>query len=231
MVLFRNLSSDFEKMLESQPCRRIIDVDIKLRISGKYSIELDVSSQDGRHFLSSFNTDTDTAENGERALAMLREQLSKRSGIYSFKVSEIDVQTAGGRLPLLSASTINGMRRLTAEDLDALPCGRIAIQGRGVSEEVLTCAVSESGGVDAAGADSEADREEVVERPCTAAEPLVGGGKDELMRSRYCIRYELGMCPKKQGAKESGALFLVNNGRRLSLRFDCSKCEMSVFEA
>ena len=123
------------------------------------------------------------------------------------------------------------MRRLTAEDLDALPCGRIAIQGRGVSEEVLTCAVSEEGGVDAAGADSEADREEVVERPCTAAEPLVGGGKDELMRSCYCIRYELGMCPKKQGAKESGALFLVNNGRRLSLRFDCSKCEMSVFEA
>ena len=231
MVLFRNLSSNFEKMLESQPCRRIIDVDVKLRISGKYSIELDVSSQDGRHFLSSFNTDTDTAENGERALAMLREQLSKRSGIYSFKVSEIDVQTAGGRLPLLSASTINGMRRLTAEDLDALPCGRIAIQGRGVSEEVLTCAVSGASGVDAAGADSEADREEVVERPCTAAEPLVGGGKDELMRSRYCIRYELGMCPKKQGAKESGALFLVNNGRRLSLRFDCSKCEMSVFEA
>ena len=95
----------------------------------------------------------------------------------------------------------------------------------------MTCAVSEAGGVDAAGADSEADREAVVERPCTAAEPLVGGGKDELMRSRYCIRYELGMCPKKQGAKESGALFLVNNGRRLSLRFDCSKCEMSVFEA
>ncbi|MBO7487326.1 MAG: U32 family peptidase [Bacteroidales bacterium] len=50
-----------------------------------------------------------------------------------------------------------------------------------------------------------------------------------LMRSKYCIRYELGLCPKqsgKPGARES--LFLVNNGRRLKLAFDCKACEMSV---
>ena len=50
-----------------------------------------------------------------------------------------------------------------------------------------------------------------------------------LMRSKYCIRYELGLCPKqggKPGAREP--LFLVNNGRRLKLAFDCKTCEMSV---
>ena len=50
-----------------------------------------------------------------------------------------------------------------------------------------------------------------------------------LMRSKYCIRYELGLCPKqggKPGAREP--LFLVNNGRRLKLAFDCKACEMSV---
>ena len=48
------------------------------------------------------------------------------------------------------------------------------------------------------------------------------------MRSRYCIRYELGLCPVHQGAKDTGPLFLVNNGRRLALGFDCARCEMTV---
>jgi putative protease len=52
----------------------------------------------------------------------------------------------------------------------------------------------------------------------------------ELMRTRYCVRYELGMCPVHQGAKESRPLFLMNNGRRLALHFDCAKCEMTVTE-
>ncbi len=49
-----------------------------------------------------------------------------------------------------------------------------------------------------------------------------------LMRSKYCIRYELGLCPKYQGAKPPQELFLLNNGRRLALRFDCAACEMTV---
>jgi len=52
----------------------------------------------------------------------------------------------------------------------------------------------------------------------------------ELMRTRYCIRYELGLCPVHQGSKESRPLFLLNNGRRLALHFDCAKCEMTVTE-
>ena len=51
------------------------------------------------------------------------------------------------------------------------------------------------------------------------------------MRTRYCIKYELGMCPRHQGAKATGPLFLVNNGRRLALGFDCAKCEMTVDKA
>ena len=53
----------------------------------------------------------------------------------------------------------------------------------------------------------------------------------ELMRSKYCIRYELGICPVHQGAAESGPLFLLNNGRRFALGFDCKHCEMTVKEA
>lgn len=50
----------------------------------------------------------------------------------------------------------------------------------------------------------------------------------DLMRSKYCIRYELGLCPRHQGAEETGPLFLLNNGRRFALGFDCRQCEMTV---
>ena len=52
----------------------------------------------------------------------------------------------------------------------------------------------------------------------------------ELMRTKYCIRFELGRCPVHQGAAPSGPLFLLNNGRRLALHFDCAACEMAVTE-
>ena len=52
----------------------------------------------------------------------------------------------------------------------------------------------------------------------------------ELMRTKYCVKYELGMCPKHHGCKESGPLFLLNNGQKFILRFDCRNCEMTLSE-
>lgn len=51
---------------------------------------------------------------------------------------------------------------------------------------------------------------------------------DELIRTKYCIRYELGLCPVHQAPGHNGALYLVNNGRRFALGFDCRNCEMTL---
>lgn len=203
--LYRNINTAFEKILDTQLCRREIAVGLKVHIHGKYSIDITAVSEDGREVLSTFKTDVETAENKERAEAMLVGQLSKRSGHYSFSVSELVIDTAGGNLPLLSASTINSMRRLVAEDINGLPCRRyhLATGQRALSNVVDTIRV----------------------------EDIVPSKGAELMRTRYCIRYELGMCPRFQGAARSGELFLTNNGRRLALHFDCAKCEMTVTPA
>ncbi len=55
------------------------------------------------------------------------------------------------------------------------------------------------------------------------------GISEELLRSRYCIKWELGLCPKKKPSRPpKEPLFLVNQGNRLQLRFDCRNCEMTV---
>ena len=50
----------------------------------------------------------------------------------------------------------------------------------------------------------------------------------EYMRTKYCLRHELGLCPKLRPGSRPDPLFLVNNGRRLRLGFDCTVCEMTV---
>ena len=50
----------------------------------------------------------------------------------------------------------------------------------------------------------------------------------ELMRTRYCIRHELGLCPKQGKVKKAEPLFLRNGKERLRLDFHCAVCEMTV---
>ena len=70
----------------------------------------------------------------------------------------------------------------------------------------------------------------------------------EVMRTRYCIKYEMGLCPKWRqdnpderqssghrsgngalaGSHPAEPLYLENNGTRLKLEFDCKNCEMVV---
>lgn len=199
LTIYRNISSDFEKKLDSDICRREIPVSLSIRIHGKYTVDVRAQTQDGRTVTGKYETDVDTADNREREEAMIREQLSKKSDIYAFRLDTLEVDTAGGRLPLLSSATLNGIRRLTAEDINQLPClTRRLTTGQESSTHLSTNEV---------------------------------GRGAELMRSKYCVRHELGMCPTLQGGRPPKQLFIVNNGRRFALGFDCRACEMTVTPA
>ena len=224
MTLYRNIDAAFEKILETQSCRRVIPVDLSVRIHGSYVVEVHAVSRDGREMLSPFHTDVETAENGERAAAMLREQLSKRSGIYKFSVEELRIETAGGRLPLLSAATLNSIRRLVAEDLDRLRPGSSPGQSgpQAADPRPGLCETKPERTLRDAGIRGGSPGQEIFRQ---AADP------GELMRSKYCIRYELGLCPKYQGGRPPQELYLLNNGRRFALHFDCTACEMTLTPA
>ncbi len=56
----------------------------------------------------------------------------------------------------------------------------------------------------------------------------IGRRDAELLRSKYCIRAQIGQCLKKGGRRAN--LYLLNNGRRFPLLFDCRACEMAVLE-
>ena len=216
LMLYRNIDAAFEHRMEAHPGKRELSVRLCVHVGPGFSIDIHAETEDGRSLDAPFKTDLEKAENRERAEAMIREQLSKRSGHYIFKVDELSSSAPGAALPLLSAGTLNSVRRLVAEDLDRIPCGKRPMRtGTKASPEAAGEALSQS-------------------RP-----GLLPDASQPLMRSRYCVRFELGLCPNKQGARPDGTvahaqgnaapLLLHNNGRRLRLDFDCRSCEMTVW--
>ena len=202
-VLFRNINAAFEKEMESNPCKREIKACVFLEIRDGYTIFAAAEGDDGKKATLSVPAGQTAAQNRERMLNLLENQLSKKAGIYSFTLKSVEIKTSDNAIPFISAAEINAVRRELAAKLEQT-----------AEEKALRKTYPSS------------------TAPDTSSEwyELTHDKNTELMRSKYCIRYELGICPVRQNAKESGPLFLTNNGRRLALGFDCKNCEMTVKE-
>lgn len=292
--LYRNLSNAFEKELESNlPVRTIpVSVDISAIVvpvtstsSGTeedrspslpkrlseptYSLKINAASQDGRSVKLEREAGHNAAENPERMRGMFATQISKATGIYSFTLRSLEVETPDGSLPFLPTSALNAIRRDLAAALEEMPCRAIPLLVNQASSrdgnaehpvlepdvlsQVQDIQETTSNGPHLSykanianhiarkiymslGASRTDDAFEISHRPDA-----------ELMRTKYCIRYELGLCPVHQAGRQHGRanhtsgmvnppipssrktnLYLTNNGKRYHLTFDCANCEMVV---
>lgn len=292
--LYRNLSNAFEKELESNlPVRTIpVSVDISVivvpvtstspgteedrspslpkRLSEPtYSLKINAVSQDGRSVKLEREAGHNAAENPERMRGMFATQISKATGIYSFTLRSLEVETPDGSLPFLPTSALNTIRRDLAAALEEMPCRAIPLLANQASSrtgnaeypvlepdvlsQVQDIQETTSNGPHLSykanianhiarkiymslGASRTDDAFEISHRPDA-----------ELMRTKYCIRYELGLCPVHQAGRQHGRanhtsgmvnppipssrktnLYLTNNGKRYHLAFDCANCEMVV---
>lgn len=292
--LYRNLSNAFEKELGSNlPVRTIpVSVDISVIVvpvtstsSGTeedrspslpkrlskptYSLKINAVSQDGRSVKLEREAGHNAAENPERMRGMFATQISKATGIYSFTLRSLEVETPDGSLPFLPTSALNAIRRDLAAALEEMPCRAIPLLVNQASSrtgnaeypvlepdvlsQVQDIQETTSNGPHLSykanianhiarkiymslGASRTDDAFEISHRPDA-----------ELMRTKYCIRYELGLCPVHQAGRQHGRanhtsgmvnppipssrktnLYLTNNGKRYHLAFDCANCEMVV---
>lgn len=292
--LYRNLSNAFEKELESNlPVRTIpVSVDISVIVvpvtstspgteedrspslpkrlnEPTYSLKINAVSQDGRSVKLEREAGHNAAENPERMRGMFATQISKATGIYSFTLRSLEVETPDGSLPFLPTSALNTIRRDLAAALEEMPCRAIPLPVNQASSrdgnaeypvlepdvlsQVQDIQETTSNGPHLSykanianhiarkiymslGASRTDDAFEISHRPDA-----------ELMRTKYCIRYELGLCPVHQAGRQHGRanhtsgmvnppipssrktnLYLTNNGKRYHLTFDCANCEMVV---
>ncbi len=224
--------------------------------TGGFIISASARTDDGRCVSVSSDAGCVRADNPERMLAMLRTQIGKSSGQYIFSIRDgedaISVRTDDGGVPFVSAAFLNALRRAMAEALDKLPVQAVETL---VTQDDDTRSEAAPASVNCTCADAGDFLPEVADYRFNVSNALARqvylehGAREirpayelcrpegaELMRTKYCIRYELGMCPKHcrpetphtEGQKPPSHLFLKNNGRTLALGFDCANCEMTV---
>lgn len=292
--LYRNLSNAFEKELESNlPVRTIpVSVDISAIVvpvtstsSGTeedrspslpkrlseptYSLKINAVSQDGRSVKLEREAGHNAAENPKRMRGMFATQISKATGIYSFTLRSLEVETPDGSLPFLPTSALNAIRRDLAAALEEMPCRAIPL--------LVNQASSRTGNAEYPVLEPDVLSQVQDIQETTSNGPhlsykanianhiarkiymSLGASRTddafeishrldaELMRTKYCIRYELGLCPVHQAGRQHGRanhtsgmvnppipssrktnLYLTNNGKRYHLAFDCANCEMVV---
>ena len=228
MRLYRNIDADFEHKLEAG--RPVREIGVTLQVSIRHDrprpvfcLSAEARSEDGRTASVTVPAPFDEAHDKDRMLETVRAQLAKRSGIYAFSVTGV---VADGPVPFMPASFMNGIRRQLADALDAQPVPMLPLR-KGVfrpalAPEALTYKDNLANSV---------AREIYRERGASQMEDayeLTHREGVEYMRTKYCLRHELGMCPKQCPGTRPDSLYLLNNGRRLRLDFDCADCEMTV---
>ena len=220
--LYRNIDADFERRLEASRPVREIGVALRVRVSGG-SLSASACTEDGRSASLSVPAPFDPARDADRMLDAIRTQLSKRTLNYAFSVEDIDLE---GSVPFMPASFLNALRRDLADALDAEPVHALPLR-RGTlrpdpAPETLTYKDNVANSV---------SREIYRDRGAVRIEDayeLTHREGVEYMRTKYCIRHELVLCPRLRPGTRPEPLFLLNNGRRLRLDFDCRACEMTV---
>jgi putative protease len=228
-ALYRNINTAFEREIERQACTReiLVETALSFKSEGKrWGLDASAVTEDGRKVTLSIDAGEVKADNQERMSGLIATQIEKSVGHYRFRLGKV---TAPQGLPFMPSSTLNAVRRSLAELLDEIPCKAIPMLNRPLG---TPAAIFLDGKVSYKQNVSNRLSEGVYRSSGAAsiekAYELTHKDGAELMRTKYCIRHELGLCPVHQGAKDSGPLFLLNNGQHFALHFDCRNCEMTV---
>ena len=234
MRLYRNIDADFERKLDADRPVRELGVDVKVALRHDLPdlsrqdrprpvICVEAVTEDGRTASLEIPASFDEARDVDRMTETIRTQLSKRSGHYAFSVSGVEVE---GSVPFMPASFLNGIRRQLAEYLDAQPVSMLPLRKGAVLPDPAPAALTYKDNI----ANSIAQKiyRERGTVDMEDAYELTHREGVEYMRTKYCLRHELGLCPKQRPGTRPEPLFLRNNGRRLRLDFDCAACEMTV---
>ena len=226
MVLYRNLSMEFERSVAAERVTREIGVTLDVHFAPGI-MSLHAVSEDGREVALSCDIDPQEARDPARMEETVKAQLGKHSSVYAFGVHSL---RCDGPMPFLGISALNQARRDIAAKLDEMPVRALPLNPGRESASGSPSALDYT-----ANAANRLSRELYARTGTIDLEPayeLTHRPGAELMRSRYCLRHELGMCPKLSSPDcreiSNSSLYLHNNGRTLTLEFHCRECEMTV---
>jgi collagenase-like PrtC family protease len=232
MTLYRNRDQAFERALEKKSADRRIRADLRFEETAD-GFALTMTDEDGVSARVELVHDKQPARDAERALSGIRDSLGKL-GNTLFEAGDIAIDLPEARF--LPASALNGLRR---DAVALLETKRIAAHQRPqpACRSNRRCVsrhrtVLSGQCVQREGARLLPQAWRGTDRRRLRGES--GTGEVSLMITKHCLRFSHNLCPKElkeydlRGMVKAEPMTLMNGNDRLTLRFDCKKCEMHV---
>ncbi len=223
--IYRNHDHEFSNALKNSNKIRWLRCEIKAQQT-ETDLIFTIIDEDKHSVSISVSEKFDNALNAEKAVENIVIQLSK-SGDTIFKVQKVDVTM--NNPVFIPTSTINQIRRNLIE---MLINKRIELFNKSVSIRLssdnpfISSKLTFKGNVSNQLSKAFYNRHGVSS--IDNAFEIEKVPEAELMVTRYCIKYEIGICPSKQGGKQTGELYLRDNNNLYPLEFDCKNCIMKV---
>jgi len=231
--IYRNYDADFNRMLENENSA-VRKIGVRMRFSETDTgFCLHVTDEDGHSCSAALDTPKEVAKNAEGVFENIQRNLAK-TGNTPFIADAIDVEFS--RAWFLPISKVNEVRRMALEQLAEI---RIRDYHREEHPLVKTDhpypvqALDFTYNVSNQLARAFYKRHGVqdIEK---AFELQWDPGKSRVMVTKYCVKYELGKCPRYQrdtmGTKLAEPLTLKHGEVEYKLKFNCKPCEMEIWE-
>lgn len=224
--IYRNYDNNFTTLLKKENTTRKIRARIAVQaVNNMWQLLL--TDEAGYTSRLDVPLDYEEAKNVDMARNNIAVQMSK-AGNSVFNVEQVDVQVT--KLYFIPASSLNAMRRtLLDKHTQLLMHNMPTYTSPPVQVEPLNVAVADY----KANVSNHLAREFYEKHGVKVMEPAVECSREsenkELMRTKYCIRYELGACLKTPYAhKLPPELYLQYDQYVFALHFDCQRCEMTI---
>lgn len=231
--IYRNLDAEFNRMLENENSA-VRKIGVKMRLSETDTgFALHVVDEDGHESTATLEMAKEAAKNTEGLLENIQKNLSK-AGNTPFIVDEISLDfTQDWFLPI---SKINEIRRTALEQLAEIRVQdyhREEIPVLKTEHPYPVKSLDFTYNVSNKLARAFYKRHGVTEIE-KAFELQWDPGKSRVMVTKYCVKYELGKCPRYQretmGTKLAEPLTLKHGEVEYKLKFNCKPCEMEIWE-
>jgi collagenase-like PrtC family protease len=226
LEVFRNFDHNFNNELKCSSQNRWIGCNLKVEQTDSLLV-FSATDEENNLVAIEIPNNFDLAMNAEKSTTNIQTQLAK-SGDTIFRVHHVEVKMNN---PIfIPISALNQIRRdlleqLLNKRLEQLykPKSKTEIIESAYFESKLTYKGNISNSLSQdfykkQGVTSIDDAYEIDPKALNL----------DLMVTRYCIKYELNICPTKQNGKPTGALFLKDNNDLYPLEFDCKNCVMKV---
>ena len=225
--IYRNLDFEFNKQLENSDIQRKIPVNLLVNIDNK-NLSLEIKDEENNVYCLNIPNSFEQAQNAQKAKETIKKQLSKL-GATEFILNEIKINAS--TIPFIKINEINELRRQLIDEFSKIRIKNYKIKkqqpinySKFVKKELdyTFNITNEKAKTFYENCDS------IVKEYGLEHKSQKNMKEKQLMETKHCIRYSLGLC-SKDGKKLEEPLFLIDEkGQKYKLFFDCKNCKMKV---